>query len=122
MQFTEYHTEHEKPWLCGYRIIVSVVYTHDHVAEWALWLLPVPSVRRECALPAASPGKDQIQTTIPTECIFFHTTVKIEKSIEPSDSWGLCVHLIFARQNLADGHKLQRGNFQLKKELCQQNE
>lgn len=34
-----------------------VVYTHDHGAEWALWLLPVPSIRREYALPTSSLGK-----------------------------------------------------------------
>lgn len=63
MEFTEYHTEHEKQWLHGYRIIVSVVYTHDHGAEWALWLLPVPSIRREYALSTSSLGKDRNSDT-----------------------------------------------------------
>ena len=73
--------------------------------------LLLPSIRRERALPAASPGKDRIQTTIPTECILLSTAVKTEKSIDPSDSWGLCVYLIFARQNLADGHKFSSVQF-----------
>ena len=62
-----------------------------------------------CLPPAQE--KIEFRRRFPLSAYCFHTAVKTEKSIDPSDSWGLCVYLIFARQNLADGHKFSSVQF-----------
>lgn len=60
----------ETEWLSGYRTVISasVIYSHDHMAEWALRMPPLPRIREGMVRNIISPEKVKIQNS---KCGFF---------------------------------------------------
>lgn len=64
-------------------MVVSVIYPHDHVADWELWPAATAQLAREHCVAYRWAGKRpkcKIPSTISTECILLLHHRKVEKS------------------------------------------
>lgn len=101
MKFIAYCTEHERQWLSGYRIVISILVAHpwDCMAYWELWLNASTRLHKRVSYHISQTRKGskfKIWSTVSTKCISPLHNHKVEKSLSWTiTSWRPSIFILY---------------------------